>query len=210
MQSVVRICAVIALCALTAACSGSNAPGAQADKGPPGQGDNTPGPEYVIGPGDGLAIFVYRSPELSIDVPVRPDGRISIPLVPDISAAGKTPSELSKEIADRLKQYVKDPVVTVIVRNFVGPFDRQVRVIGEATEPQAIAYRDHMTLLDVMIAAKGLTRYAAGNSATIVRRTPEGDRIIKVRLDDLLKDGDIKENVDMRPGDTLIIPQTWF
>ncbi|MBV9537658.1 MAG: polysaccharide export protein [Acidisphaera sp.] len=211
--SALRTGCVLALCGVLGGvltgCGGPG-PGARADRGPPGLGDETPGPEYVIGPGDGLGIFVYRSPELSIDVPVRPDGRISIPLVPDIAASGRTPTQLSGDIADKLKQYVKDPVVTVIVRSFIGPFDRQVRVIGEATDPQAIAYRDHMTLLDVMIATKGLTRYAAGNSASIVRRTPQGDQVIKVRLDDLLKDGDITQNVDMRPGDTLIIPQTWF
>ena len=203
------VASVLAVCAATAGCAGPG-PGARADAAPPGAADEGPASEYVIGPGDGLGIFVYRSPELSIDVPVRPDGRISIPLIADIAAAGKTPSQLGSEIETRLKQYVKDPVVTVIVRSFVGPFDRQIRVIGEATDPQAIPYRDHMTLLDVMIATKGLTRYAAGNSATIVRRGAAGDQVIKVRLADLLKDGDISQNVDMRPGDTLIIPQTWF
>ena len=105
---------------------------------------------------------------------MRPDGRISVPLIEDITAAGKTPTQLAREIEDRLKKYIQDPNVTVIVRSFVGPFDRQIRVIGEATEPAAIPYRDHMTLLDVMIATKGLTKYAAGNRAEIVRRDPDG------------------------------------
>lgn len=167
--------------------------------------------EYVIGPGDSLSVFVYRSPELSMEVPVRPDGRISMPLVPDMVAAGKTPTGLGNDIQGKLKQYVNDPLVTVIVRQFVGPFDHQIRVIGEATEPAALPYRDHMTLLDVMIATKGLTRYAAGNSAQIIRRSPNGQQeTMKVRLSDLMKDGDIKQNVEMQPGDTLIIPQTWF
>ncbi len=168
--------------------------------------------EYVIGAGDTLSIFVYRAPELSIsDLPVRPDGRISMPLIPDMMAAGKTPVQLSDAIQDKLKEYVRDPNVTVIVRNFVGPFDRQIRVIGEATDPSAIPYRDHMTLLDVMIATRGLTRFAAGNSAVLVRRQPDGQqKIIKVHLSDLIRDGDITQNIEMQPGDTLIIPQTWF
>jgi polysaccharide export outer membrane protein len=166
--------------------------------------------QYLIGPGDQLSIFVYRSPELSAEVPVRPDGRISTPLIPDIVAAGKTSTQLGEEMAGKLKEYVKDPVVTVIIRGFVGPFDRQIRVIGEATDPQAIPYREHMTVLDVMIATKGLTKYAAGNSAKIVRHNGAATQTINVRLTDLLRDGDIGENVEMQPGDTLIIPQSWF
>ena len=127
--------------------------------------------EYVIGAGDQLGISVYHAPELSVpSLPVRPDGRISMPLIPDITAAGKTPTELGKELEGRLKEYIKDPIVTVMVTGFVGPFSRQVRVIGEATDPEAIPYRDHMTVLDLMIAVKGLTKYAAGNSAIIVRQ----------------------------------------
>jgi polysaccharide export outer membrane protein len=184
--------------------------GAAADQASITAAADTPGPNYVIGPGDSLGIFVYRSPELSIDVPVRPDGRISIPLVRDMIATGKTPTQLGLDLQNALKEYVKDPIVTVIVRGFVGPFNRQVRVIGEATDPAAIPYRDHMTLLDLMIATHGLTRYAAGNSAEIIRRVGEKQDVIRVRLTDLLKDGDISANVDMMPGDTLIIPQTWF
>jgi polysaccharide export outer membrane protein len=168
--------------------------------------------EYIIGSGDNLSIFVYRNPDLSEGgVAVRPDGRISTPLIEDIVAAGKTPTQLAREIEDRLKKYIQDPNVTVIVRSFIGPPDRQVRVIGEATDPIAIPYRDHMTLLDVMIATKGLTKYAAGNRAVIVRIDGAGKQhTIKVHLNDLLKDGDINQNVEMQPGDTLIIPQSWF
>lgn len=166
---------------------------------------------YVIGAGDNLGISVYRSPELSVPgIPVRPDGRISMPLIPDIIAAGKTPTQLGKELEERLKEFVQDPIVTVMVTGFIGPFDRQVKVIGEATEPAAIPYRDGMTVLDVMIATKGLTKYASGNSAVIVRRVGNGQQTIKLRLSDLLKNGDICQNVEMRPGDTLIIPQSWF
>ncbi len=170
------------------------------------------GAGYVVGPGDSLSVFVYRSPELSVsELPVRPDGRISVPLIEDIEAAGRTPTQLARDIEERLRKYVKDPSVTVIVRGFVGPLDRQVKVIGEATEPIALPYREHMTVLDVMIATKGLTKFAAGNSAVIVRRTAEGRQAtIKVHLTDLVKDGDITQNVEMAPGDTLIIPQTWF
>ncbi len=167
--------------------------------------------QYVIGAGDQLGISVYRAPELSVpSLPVRPDGRISMPLIPDIVAAGKTPTQLGKELEDRLKEYVKDPIVTVMVSNFIGPFSRQVRVIGAATEPMAIPYRDHMTVLDVMIVTKGLTKFASGNRAIIVRLNGDRRDTIKVRLGDLLKDGDIEQNVEMLPGDTLIIPETWF
>lgn len=168
--------------------------------------------EYVIGAGDQLSVFVYQSPDLSDrEVTVRPDGKISIPLVQDLPASGFTPPELAQSIAQRLKQYIKDPNVTVIVRSFVGPSDRQVKVIGEATEPKAIPYRTGMSLLDVMIDTKGLTKYAAGNRAIIVRRDSSGkEQEIHVHLSDLVRDGDMTQNVRMQPGDTLIIPQSWF
>ncbi len=196
------LAAVFAVLAL-AACSGGppNAPVSRALADSP----------YVIGPGDELSVFVYQSPQLSLpDVAVRPDGRISLPLIPDIVAAGKTPTQLASEIEGRLQKYVRDPNVSVIMRNFVGPPDRQVRVIGEATDPAAIPYRKGMTLLDVMIATKGLTRYAAGNRAVIVRNIGGREDTIHVRLSDLIKDGDVKQNVAMAPGDTLIIPESYF
>lgn len=203
-----RITFVAATLVLTSANGCSHAPLGPAPAASTAANDTS---TYVIGPGDMLSVFVYRSPELSeANLPVRPDGRISVPLIEDVGAAGRTPSQLARDIEERLKRYVKDPTVTVIVRSFVGPFDRQIRVIGEATEPTAIPYRDHMTVLDVMIATKGLTKFAAGNSAIIVRREGTEQKTIKVRLNDLLKDGDIGENVEMQPGDTLIIPQTWF
>lgn len=169
--------------------------------------------DYVIGPGDTLDIYVHRAPELTISgVPVRPDGRLSIPLVPDIDAAGRSPTRLSRDLEERLRRYVIDPNVTVIVRSFVGTSAQQIRVIGEATQPRAIPYRDAMTLLDVMIDARGLTRYAAGNRAEIIRRaSPDGPpQVIRVRLTDLLRHGDMTQDVRMRPGDTLLIPQGWF
>jgi polysaccharide export outer membrane protein len=182
---------------------------------PPPKAENLPVGEYVIGAGDQLGIFVYDSPQLSADVTVRPDGRISTPLIQTIEATGRTPTQLGHEMEEKLKEFIKDPRVTIIVRGFVGPLDRQIRVIGEAADPLALPYREHLTVLDVMIASKGLTRYAAGNRAVIIRRVAgkdghETQEKIPVRLSDLMKDGDISQNVELAPGDTLIIPQTWF
>lgn len=168
------------------------------------------GPLYEIGPGDNLQIFVWENPELSINVPVRPDGHINTPLVEDLRAAGHTPTELAREMEEELSRYVRDPVVTVIVSGFVGQPDAQIRVVGEAVEPQALLYRNRMTLLDVMIAVGGLTEFAAGNRAKLIR-TVDGERRSRtVRLDDLVREGDISADVAVRPGDILIIPESWF
>lgn len=201
----------LALALPLAACN-SNDAGTTVSAASLAKPDNKPSEDYVIGSGDQLSIFVYRNPDLSeAGVAVRPDGRISTPLIEDIVAAGKTPTQLGREIEKRLSKYIQEPNVTVIVRGFVGPPDRQVRVIGEATDPIAIPYREHMTLLDVMIATKGLTKYAAGNRAVIVRTDAKGkQQSIRVHLSDLIKDGDISQNIEMAPGDTLIIPQSWF
>lgn len=171
---------------------------------------NTPGPDYLIGPGDNLQIFVWRNPELTATVPVRPDGRISVPLVEDMPAVGKTPTTLARDLEGVLKQYVQEPIVNVIVTGFVGPFAQQVRVVGEAAKPQAIPYRANMSLLDVMIDVGGLTRFASGNRSVIVRKVDGKEAEERVRLDDLLKDGDVSANVRVLPGDILIIPQTYF
>ncbi len=186
---------------------------AQPSAPPPPPSTTAAAADYLLGPGDTLNVFVYRAPELSQSgLPVRPDGRISLPLVPDIEAAGLTPTQLARVIEGRLKEYVRDPNVTVMVLSFVGPSSRQVRVIGEAAQPMSMPYRDGQTVLDVMIATRGLTRYAAGNRAEIVRRTsPTGPaQVIPVRLADLLRDGDISQDFPMQPGDTLVIPQGWF
>ena len=166
--------------------------------------------DYIIGPGDRLNVVVYDNPQVSMALPVRPDGRISLPLIPDIVAAGQTPTKLGEEIAKRLTDFIRDPHVSVIVMDFVGVSERRVRVIGEAAEPAAFPYTQGMTLLDLMIASKGLTKFAAGNSALLVRGVGPNQRIIKVRLFDLIKDGDISANVVIQPGDTLVIPQSWF
>lgn len=165
--------------------------------------------DYVIGPLDTVNIIVWRNPELSLGVPVRPDGKITTPLVDDLPALGKSPTALARDIEKALGKYIRDPVVTVVVTNFVGPSSEQIRVIGEATKPQILAYRKNMTLLDVMIAVGGLTEFADGNHATI-SRAAEGGKSYGVRLQDLVKRGDISANVDMRPGDIVVIPQSWF
>jgi len=170
-------------------------------------------PEYVIGPGDGLDVFVYSAPELSATgLPVRPDGRISIPLVPDIVAAGRSPTQLATDIKERLLPYVFEPNVTVMVRSFVGAPAQQVRIIGEATQPRVLPYREGMTVVDAIIEARGLTRYAAGNRAEIIRRGAVGATAstLRVRLDDLMRGGDMRQDVPLRPGDTIVIPQGWF
>jgi polysaccharide export outer membrane protein len=167
-------------------------------------------PIYVIGPLDTLEVFVWGNPELSSGATVRPDGRVTLPIVEDMPAAGKTPAALAREIEEELGKFVVDPIVTVSVSGFVGPFAQQVRIVGEASEPQAIPYRANMTILDVMIAVQGLTEFAAGNRTQLVR-TEGGEQIAyNVRLDDLLRDGDISANVSVFPGDVIIIPESWF
>lgn len=164
---------------------------------------------YVIGGGDTLNVIVWRNPELSMVVPVRPDGKISTPLVDELVAQGKTSVQVAREIEKKLSAFVRDPVVTVIVTTFVGPYSEQIRVVGQAARPQFLAFKQKMTVLDVMIAAGGLTDFADGNGAVIVRAT-EGNKPYRVRLDDLLRRGDVSANVEMRPGDVVIIPQSWF
>lgn len=165
---------------------------------------------YIIGPGDNVNIFVWRNPEVSMSVPVRPDGKITTPLVEDLQASGKTPTELARKIESVLGTYIKDPSVTVIVTGFVGPYDEQVRIIGEAANPQALPYRENMTLLDLMIAVGGLTEFAAGNKTVLVRRVNGREMQYRVRIDDLIEEGDISANVHILPGDILIVPEAWF
>lgn len=166
--------------------------------------------EYRIGPGDQLQVFVWEHEDLSVLVPVRPDGRISTPLVEDMTAEGKTPTELSDDIEKTLSEYVRSPVVSVIVQQFVGQFSKQIRVVGQAEKPKALSYREGITLLDVMIEVGGLTDFAAGNRSKIVRRNGNTQTEMPVRLSDLMKKGMIDRNVAMRPGDVLIIPESVF
>jgi len=169
-----------------------------------------PAPEYVIGPGDTLQVFIWRNPEVTMTVPVRPDGKISTPLIEDLVVIGKTLAQVAREVEKRLSTYLKDPFATVIVTNFVGPYNQQVRVLGAAAKPQVLPFRASMTVLDVMIAVGGLTDLAAGNKASISRMVGTEQQQFKVRLDDLIRQGDISANVDMAPGDILIIPESWF
>lgn len=166
--------------------------------------------KYLIGSGDVLNIFVWRHPDISGSFSVRPDGMITTSLVEDIKVTGKTPTELARSIEEILAAYIRDPMVTVTVQNFVGPFSEQVRVIGEAAQPRAINYTQHMTLLDVMIQVGGLTEFADGNDAVLIRIENGQQKEYQVMIDELLKDGDITANVDILPGDIIIIPEAWF
>ncbi|NQZ25350.1 MAG: polysaccharide biosynthesis/export family protein [Colwellia sp.] len=166
--------------------------------------------KYLIGSGDVLNIFVWRNPEVSGSFVVRPDGMITTSLVEDIKVSGKTPTELARSIEEILATYLRDPIVTVTVANFVGPFSEQIRVIGEAAQPRAINYTQHMTLLDVMIQVGGLTEFADGNDAVLIRIEDGKQKQYQVMIDQLLKDGEISANVDMLPGDIIIIPEAWF
>ncbi len=165
---------------------------------------------YLIGPGDTLDIFVWREPELSTSVPVRPDGRISTPLVEDMVAVGRTPTALAREIETVLSEYIRSPHVNVIVRSFVGTFGEQIRVIGQAAQPQSIVYRDRMTLMDVIIEVGGLTQFASGNRSRVIRNSGSETREIRVRLNDLINEGDLGQNMLMQPGDVVIIPEAAF
>lgn len=166
--------------------------------------------QYLIGPGDSLNIFVWRNPEISGTYIVRPDGKVTTSLVEDIDVAGRTPTQLARQIEEQLGVFINNPRVTVSVDGFSGPLSEQVRVIGEAANPQAINYTEHMTLLDLMIAVGGITEFAGGNSAKLVRVIDGEQKVFDVRIDDLINDGDIKQNVDMLPGDVVIIPEAWF
>jgi polysaccharide export outer membrane protein len=167
-------------------------------------------PDYLIGPGDSVNIMVWRNPEVSMSVPVRPDGKITTPLVEDLQAAGKTPTDLARDIEKALAKFIQQPVVTVIVTNFIGNFSEQIRVIGQAAKPQALPYRRDMSLMDVLIAVGGVTEFAAGNRASLIRNVDGKQQKFNVRLDDLIKEGDISANMPMRPGDVLIIPESFF
>ncbi|WP_114327600.1 XrtA/PEP-CTERM system exopolysaccharide export protein [Candidatus Colwellia aromaticivorans] len=165
---------------------------------------------YLIGAGDSLNIFVWRNPEVSGSFTVRPDGMITTSLVEDIPVTGKTPTELARSIEEILATYLRDPIVTVTVGGFVGPFSEQIRIIGEAANPKAISYTQHMTLLDVMIQVGGLTEFADGNGAVLVRIENGQQKQYNIMIDELIKDGEISANIDMLPGDIIIVPEAWF
>ena len=184
-----------------------------ATKYPPLEGGPPPAlatPDYIIGAGDSINIFVWRNPELSTGVTVRPDGRITTPLIEDVQASGKTPTQLARDMEKELEVYIKNPVVTAMVSGFQGPYSEQVRVVGQAANPQALPYRDQMTILDLVIAVGGLTEFADGNKSTIVRVVDGEWQQFGVRIDDLLNRADISANTHLLPGDILIIPESWF
>jgi polysaccharide export outer membrane protein len=194
--------------ALAAACT--LALGGCATRAPQPADTQASNPEYRVGPGDTVNIIVWRNPEVSMAVPVRPDGKITTPLVEDLAAAGKTPTQLARDIEKALATFIQQPVVTVVVTNFVGNYSEQIRVIGQAARPQALPYRNEMSLMDVMIAVGGTTEFAAGNRTTLIRNVDGKQQKFTVRLDDLIKEGDISANVNMRPGDVLVIPESYF
>ena len=206
MHRVFRVLLYVLVLGATVACSGN--PPVADDKAQSAAAD--PQTEYRIGPGDQLNVFVFNQPDLSMAVPVRPDGLISTPLIEDMPAAGKTPSQLARDMEKRLAEYIRSPSVNVIVTGFVGTYSDQVRVVGQAAHPQALPYRSGMTVLDVMIAVGGLGEFAAGNRARLIRRADGKTTETRVRLDDLLNDGDISANLQVQPGDVLIIPETRF
>jgi len=166
--------------------------------------------QYLIGPGDNLTIFVWRNPEISGSFVVRPDGKVTTSLVEDVEVSGRTPTMLARQLEEQLSTYINNPRLTVSVASFQGPFSEQVRVIGEATNPSAVNYTENMTLLDLMIAVGGLTEFASGNNAKLVRVIEGEQTTFEINIEALIKDGDIKENIDMLPGDIIIIPEAWF
>ena len=198
---VFRLAGAVLLVAALAACAGKQeaAPASVA----------SPDYNYLIGPLDTLQINVWRNADLSTTVPVRPDGKVSVPLVEDLPALGKNATQLARDIEKAMGKFIRDPVVTVIVTTFNGPYTEQIRVVGEAAKPQALPYRQKMTLLDVMIAVGGLTDFADGNNASVLR-TSDGGKQYNVRLKDLIRRGDVSANIEMKPGDVVIIPQSWF
>lgn len=179
---------------------------------PPEQRETTvqEGYFYQIAPGDTVNIFVWGLAELSGSVPVRPDGMLTTPLIEDMQASGKTPSQLARDLEKQFATYVRSPIVTVIVNGFVGLPTQQVRIIGEALKPAAVPFRKHMTILDLMIEVGGLTEFASGNKSVLVRYQNGKQQQYSVRLDDLIRHGDISQNVSLLPGDILIIPEAWF
>ena len=202
-----KVMAALLLAQIISACSSNTLPTATLH---PSNTADINSYKYLIGAGHVLNIFVWRNPEVSGSFVVRPDGMITTSLVEDIEVAGKTPTELARSIEEILGTYLRDPIVTVTVNSFVGPFSEQIRVIGEAAQPQAINYTQHMTLLDVMIQVGGLTEFANGNSAVLVRIENGRQKQYDIMIDQLLKDGEISANVDMLPGDIIIIPEAWF
>lgn len=215
MRRLDRIWLVLLACVLAGGASAQTAPAPPTKQSaPPAQPEATlqqsvVGEQYQIGPGDTLQVFVWRNPDLSVTVPVRPDGRISTPLVENMTAVGKTPSQLARAMEAVLSEYVRSPKVNIIVTNAVSTLS-QVKVVGQVKKPEALPYHEGMKVLDVMLAVGGLTDYAAGNRARIVRSAGGKSKEIRVHLEDLLNKGDVSQNLPVQPGDVLVVPQTLF
>jgi polysaccharide export outer membrane protein len=199
-----KACACICLAVFVAGCASTD------NKPWPAPPPSAAAPDYKIGPGDNINIIVWRNPEVSMSLTVRPDGKISTPLVEDLVANGRTPTELARDIEKVLSKVIQQPTVTVVVTGFIGQYDQQIRVIGQAAKPQALQFRQDMSLMDVLIAVGGMTEFASGNRANIVRNANGRQQIINVRLNDLIRNGDLSANVRMVPGDVLVIPESFF
>jgi polysaccharide export outer membrane protein len=200
-----KLMAIVAL-SMTGLQACASLPALEADQPPPRAGD---GNEYIIGPGDSLQVYVWRNPELTTTVPVRPDGKISTPLVEDMVAVGKTPSQLARDIEAVLAEYIRQPQVNIIVSTAVSTFS-QVKVIGQVANPQAIPYREGMTVMDAVLAVGGLGPYAAGNRSKLVRAEGGSSREFRVKLSDLLNKGDLSQNLALKPGDVIVVPESRF
>lgn len=196
---------ILALLAIGASACAANAPVPASADAPSSENAS----EYILGPGDSLQIFVWRNPELTTTVPVRPDGKISTPLVEDMVAVGKTPSALARDIEKVLAEYIRSPQVNVIVSEPVSAFS-QVKVIGQVAKPQAISYREGMTVLDAILAVGGMGEFASGNRAKIIRTVDGKRKEIKVKVADLVNEGDMKQNLALQPGDVLVVPESFF
>jgi polysaccharide export outer membrane protein len=197
----------LALSPLILSCASTPTPAPA--RAPPASEPKAPDNNYIIGPGDSLEVFVWRNPELSVTVPVRPDGKISTPLVEDMVAVGKTPPQLARDMEKVLAEYVREPKVNIIVTNAASAFSL-VQVVGQVQHPAALPYREGMRVLDAILAVGGLTQFASGNRARIVRMENGKETIIHVKVADLVNGGDVKQNALLRPGDVLVVPQSIF
>ena len=212
-KHIARVSMVLAVAAITGCSSNPIYPPAPGQAPPPVSVDaRISGWNYLLGPGDSVNVFVWRNPEVSGSFPIRPDGKMTMNLIEDLQASGKTPTQLARDIEKALSKYIQEPIATVIVGGGIGPFNQQIRVLGEAETPQAMGYREGMSLVDVMITVGGLSDFADGNKAYISRIIKEdGTRDqLGVRLEDLIRDGDSTANVEIRPGDVLVIPESFF
>jgi polysaccharide export outer membrane protein len=212
-KHIARASVVLAVTAMTGCSSMPTYPPAPVQAPPPVPVQTRiSGWNYLLGPGDSVNVFVWRNPEVSGSFPIRPDGKMTMNLIEDMQAAGKTPTQLARDIEKALSKYIQEPIATVIVSGGIGPYNQQVRVLGQATSPKALGYREGMSLVDVMIDVGGLTDFADGNKAYISRITKEdGERVqLGVRLEDLLRNGDSTANAEIRPGDVLVIPESFF